>query len=113
MKSVNLILSLIFFISANKVNACVNKVDEQCNEIDFEDVKEDCCRLIRNVHQYVHIWEWPDSFVKDMLKEGLENYLMVELNTPESCQLYAKYEAVDWNIYEMMKIHLHLYPTNF
>lgn len=103
---VNLVLTLLFFISASYVDACGDQPAEKHNAIAYKEVKEECYRLIRNVHQNLHIWEWPNSFVRDILKESLEDYLMVYLNTPESRQLFAKYEAVDWNIHEMMKMHL-------
>jgi hypothetical protein len=44
--------------------------------------------------------------VKHILKTNLEDYLIGYLNTPESRKLHLKYEAVDWNIHEMMEMHL-------
>jgi hypothetical protein len=69
------------------------------------DIKEECYHFIYSIYRNLAIWEWPDSMVKHILKTNLENYLIEYLNTPESHQLYLKYEAVDWNIHEMMKIH--------
>jgi len=106
MKFVGFILILLFFISANPVNSCANQAGKKYDAIEYKDIKEECYRLIRHVHQNLHILEWSDSFVKDILKEQLEDYLMAYLNTPESLHLCAKYEAVDWNIHEMMKMHL-------
>lgn len=100
-----LFLTLIrFFVSTSYLNA-FSANDSEFNVVVYREIKDECYHFIYNIHRNLPILEWPDSLVKDILKMHLEDYLIKHLNTSESRTLYSKYEAMDWDIQEMMKMH--------
>ncbi len=94
------------FIPVGHLSAFLDHESQPVDVIAYGDIKKECYHFIHNVYRNLHIWEWPDSMVKQILKTNLEDYLIGYMNTPESCKLHLKYEAVDWNILEMMEMHL-------
>ena len=96
----------IIFVSVGHLSAFSDYDDRPVDFVAYSDIKKECYHLIYSVHRNLHIWEWPDSMVKNILKMNLEDYLVGCLDTPESRRLHLEYEAVDWNIDEMMRIHL-------
>ncbi|MDE3055154.1 MAG: hypothetical protein KGI80_00435 [Verrucomicrobiota bacterium] len=72
----------------------------------YDGIKKECDRVVYFYYRNLHILEWPDSVIKELLKIQLEPYLIEDLNTTESHKLYQKYEEVDWNVHEMMKINM-------
>lgn len=97
---------ILAFISVGHLSAFLDHENQPVAVVAYDDIKKECYHFIYSVHRNLHIWEWPDSMVKHILKTNLEDYLVGFLNTPESRTLYLKYQAVDWNIHEMMEMHL-------
>jgi hypothetical protein len=103
---VSLLALISVFISAEHLNAYPDRESPPVESKAYGDIEEECYHFIYSVYRNLHIWEWPDSMIKHILKTNLEDYLIGYLNTPESRKLHQKYEAVDWNIHEMMEMHL-------
>ena len=107
MRKICISLAIIpIFLSVGHLNAFLDRESQPVDVVAYDDVKKECYHFIYSVYRNLHILEWPDSMVKHILKTNLEEYLVGYLNTPESCKLHLKYEEVDWNIHEMMKMHL-------
>ena len=97
---------LITIVSVVSAACLIASTENKFDVFVYREIKDECYHFVYNIHRNLQIWKWPDSLVKDTLKIGLEDYLTKHLNTPESRTLYLKYEAMDWNIHEMVKIHL-------
>jgi hypothetical protein len=107
MRKICISLAIIpIFLSVGHLNAFLDRESQPVDVVAYDDVKKECYHFIYSIHRNLHIWEWPDSMVKYILKTNLEDYLIGYLNTPESRKLHLKYEAVDWGIHEMMNMHL-------
>ncbi len=103
--SVSRLLAIILvFGVADQLNAFPDRDNQLVDIVAYDDIKRECYHFIYGIHRNLHIWEWPDSVVKHMLKTNLEDYLTKHLNTPESRKLHLKYEAVDWDIHAMMHL---------
>ena len=94
------------FVLVGQLNAFSDRDSQSVDVVAYGDIKQECYHFIDSVHRNLHIWEWSDSMVKNLLKTHLEDYLVGHLNTPESHRLHLKYETVDWDIHEMIKMHL-------
>ena len=94
------------YVSFGHLDAFLDRESQPIDIVAYADIKNECYHFIYSVHRNLHILEWPDHMVKYILKTSLEDYLVGYLNTPESRKLHLKYEAVDWDIQEMMQMHL-------
>ena len=97
-------LTIVLF--AGHLNASVNLPSQPIDIAAYGDIKRECDHFLYGIHRNLPIWDWPEPMIKQILKTNLEEYLLGYLNTPESRMLYLKYETVDWNIQEMMRIYL-------
>ena len=106
MKFYHLALILFLFGGANPLEADVDQPEKNIDAIEYKEIKERCYSFIYTIYRNLHIWQWPDAFIKEILQSNLRDYLITDLNTPESRELFAKYEGLDWNIREMINMHL-------
>ena len=82
----------------------VNETSQMVNETTYSELKEECYRVVYFFYRNLSILPWSDP--KQVMKDYLDGYLTVDLKTPESQRLYKKYEDLNWDIHEMMKLHL-------
>ena len=97
---------ILVFGSVCHLNAFPDRDNQFVDVVAYCDIKKECYHFLYGIHRNLIIWEWSDSVVKQMLKANLEDYLVKYLDTPEAHKLYLKYEAMDWDIHAMMKMHL-------
>lgn len=84
------------------INASISHEIQDIDLFVYSEIKKECYHFVYGIHRNLSILEWPDSVVRQVLKENLEAYLIGYLNTPESRKVYLEYESIDWNICEMI-----------
>lgn len=71
----------------------------------YDAIKKQCEHCIYWYYRNLDVVPHSSLFLSEQLKMQLEWFLLDDLNTAEAKKLHAKYEALNWDIPEMMKMH--------
>lgn len=85
----------------------VDSDDQKIDLVEYRNLEWDCYCVIYNIHRNIPILEWSDSFTREIIVTYVGG-LLIDLGTPASRKLYAEYEAMNWEIKEMMEFHYQL-----
>ena len=104
-----LLIIIPVLVFTSHLGAVQSHDDQIVDTITYDEVRDYCYSVISYFRYDLSVWNWSDHFMKEQLRELLERYLLECINTPESRKLFQKYEEVDWDVKEMMRIYnLHL-----